>query len=261
MILGVCKTIYKNRVRFMKSGIYKIKCKSNNSFYIGRASSIKNRKSRHFSQLRKNKHFNKRLQRTFNKYGIESFVFEVLEYCEQSQLKNREQFYLNKYFSNKKCLNLKNESDVPTTSGKNKVKVNQFDLDGNFIKSWESCTEAGLSLGKDPSKIISCKNKNRKSAYGFLWSAKNSVKKYEISKPKFSEDMKNQCRINGLKRAIKINQFDLNNNFVDSWDSINKAEKSLGISNIKKCLNGEYKQVGGFIWKRNKEEDEGYIKN
>lgn len=49
----------------------------------------------------------------------------------------------------------------------------------------------------------------------------------------------------------KINQYDLNGNFIKEWDSLFKASKSLGIckSGICQCCNGKYKTSNGFIWR------------
>lgn len=61
-------------------------------------------------------------------------------------------------------------------SNHRKVKVNQYDLDGNLIKKWESLTEAGKNFGtgRTQSQHISlcCKNK-RKKAYGYIWKYEN----------------------------------------------------------------------------------------
>tara|TARA_R110000851_G_scaffold316437_1_gene479494 strand:- start:49 stop:819 length:771 start_codon:yes stop_codon:yes gene_type:complete len=64
----------------MNSGIYIIKNTINGKFYIGSAVNIKSRWSQHKHQLKYNKHGNRYLQRSWNKHGTESFVFEVLEY-------------------------------------------------------------------------------------------------------------------------------------------------------------------------------------
>lgn len=77
-----------------KSGIYKIINTSNNKFYIGSTVSFNRRKSEHFRHLRLNKHINGHLQNSYNKYGKEFFEFIIVEYCENSLLMEREQFYL-----------------------------------------------------------------------------------------------------------------------------------------------------------------------
>lgn len=37
------------------------------------------------------------MQRSFNKYGVENFKFEVIEYCDKSILYEREQYYIDLY--------------------------------------------------------------------------------------------------------------------------------------------------------------------
>ena len=78
----------------MKSGIYRIRNLVNNKTYIGSAIFLSNRKSRHFTSLRDNKHANTHLQNSYNIYGKDSFVFEVLHYCNSRFLINREQAFI-----------------------------------------------------------------------------------------------------------------------------------------------------------------------
>lgn len=49
--------------------------------YIGHASVLRRRKSKHLSELRRGVHKNQRMQRAFAKYGETAFVFEALEEC------------------------------------------------------------------------------------------------------------------------------------------------------------------------------------
>lgn len=56
---------------------------------------------------------------------------------------------------------------------KNRNKpIIQYDLNGNFIKEWNSETEAALYLNKPNSAINECCNGKRKSAYKFIWKNK-----------------------------------------------------------------------------------------
>lgn len=91
-------------------GIYAIINQVNGKMYVGQSSVLRNRKKRHFTDLRCNRHgMNCRkgkwigqidhLQKSFNKYGEQSFKWEVLEYCKKEKLTEREQFYMNKYNS------------------------------------------------------------------------------------------------------------------------------------------------------------------
>lgn len=78
----------------MKSGIYKITNLINNKIYIGSSNHCIHRKSQHFSDLKYQKHCNKYLQRAYNIYGKENFLFEILEFCEPNQLLILEQKYI-----------------------------------------------------------------------------------------------------------------------------------------------------------------------
>ena len=52
---------------------------------------------------------------------------------------------------------------------------------------------------------------------------------------------------------IKVNQYDLNGNFIKSFESITQASAETGIStgNISACINGKRKRAEQYIWKRN----------
>lgn len=76
----------------MKSGIYRILNCLNGHCYIGSSVNIVRRWKGHLKGLQLGKHGNQRLQRAFDKYGEENFVFEVIE--ETEDLIAREQFYL-----------------------------------------------------------------------------------------------------------------------------------------------------------------------
>lgn len=51
--------------------------------------------------------------------------------------------------------------------------VLQFDLEGNYIKRWENCVEAGKCLGVNGNSISRCARGDRKKAYGFMWRYEN----------------------------------------------------------------------------------------
>jgi group I intron endonuclease len=74
----------------MNSGIYKITNLVNNKIYIGKSVELKQRLSKHLSELRGNYHVNKHLQNSFNKYGESAFTFEPIIFCDESLLNEYE---------------------------------------------------------------------------------------------------------------------------------------------------------------------------
>lgn len=48
-------------------------------------------------------------------------------------------------------------------------KINQYDLDGNFIRSYWGCKEATELFGFDNSSIGKCCKGEQKTSYGYIW--------------------------------------------------------------------------------------------
>lgn len=74
--------------------IYKITNTVNEKFYIGSCINFNRRKAFHKFTLRKGKHCNKYLQKSWNKYTEDSFKFEIIEHCTKENLIKREQYYI-----------------------------------------------------------------------------------------------------------------------------------------------------------------------
>ena len=90
----------------MNSGIYKITCLENSKFYIGKSTNFNRRFVRHRTELKNGCHKNICLQRCWNKYGAESFKFEILVICKDPYMTELEQTLLDEYFGIPSCLNL-----------------------------------------------------------------------------------------------------------------------------------------------------------
>lgn len=77
-------------------GIYRIRNIIDDMCYYGSSINIHKRWNRHKNELNKNKHTNIFLQRSWNKYGQDNFIFEIIEECKEKDLLIIEQLYLNK---------------------------------------------------------------------------------------------------------------------------------------------------------------------
>jgi group I intron endonuclease len=88
MKTNTCPVVITNN---LKSGIYKIKNLLNNKIYIGSSLNIKYRINSHKRDLANNRHCNKKLQNSYNKYGLLNFSFEPILYCERTNLMMYEQ--------------------------------------------------------------------------------------------------------------------------------------------------------------------------
>ena len=80
--------------RRRRSGIYKILCKPTGKVYVGSAVWLAKRKRHHREGLLAGTHHNRYLQKAWNKYGSDAFVFSILEYCEKKNLTEKEQCHI-----------------------------------------------------------------------------------------------------------------------------------------------------------------------
>lgn len=76
------------------SGIYQIVNEVNGKQYIGSSAELRQRRIKHFGDLRRNKHYNPYLQNAWNKYGAGAFGFNVLFLCDPKNCILFEQRYL-----------------------------------------------------------------------------------------------------------------------------------------------------------------------
>jgi group I intron endonuclease len=122
----------------MVGGIYKIENLIDGKVYIGSSINIISRKQKHFWMLKKGIHDNCHLQHSYNKFGEDSFIFEVLEECNNKDLIIKENYHIFKYKSNNSefgyNLATVNEFRRNTYNNEVKVKLSKYNLtkNGNF---------------------------------------------------------------------------------------------------------------------------------
>ena len=76
------------------SGVYKITNTITGDFYIGSSKDVKQRWRSHKCKSKWNENPNSPLYKDMQKYGIDKFVFEVLEVVEEGSLKEMEQKFI-----------------------------------------------------------------------------------------------------------------------------------------------------------------------
>lgn len=181
-----------------KTGIYRILNTINNKTYIGKTNNINKRFKEHLWVANK-KILSYPLHNDLRKYGKDNFKFEVLEYCSDKQLNNKEKVFIeifNTLYPNGYNLNFgvspsKITKDKMKESSKTKKEVIQYDLNGNFIKEFSSSCEAGRVVFGDRNKqnIINkvCLGK-LKTAHGYIWTFKGQpIRKESLERIKIKE--------------------------------------------------------------------------
>jgi len=74
--------------------IYEVKNSVTEKRYIGQTKNIQGRKREHLSNLKYKQHYNKELQKDFNKYGERNFQFSVIEKVLEENANEREKYWI-----------------------------------------------------------------------------------------------------------------------------------------------------------------------
>lgn len=105
-VLNIVSKQALNKFKSSLCGIYIIKNNITNECYIGQSKNIKRRIFDHKNKLKNNKHMYKNgeptlLQKAWNKYGEENFSFDVVEFCNDDELNEREEYWIKFYKCNR----------------------------------------------------------------------------------------------------------------------------------------------------------------
>jgi group I intron endonuclease len=134
----------------MGCGIYKIENLVDKKVYIGSSLNLDGREYKHFWMLKRGVHDNQHLQNSYNKFGLGSFEFGILEECEELFLIDRENYYINHYQSNLQRFGYNmasvNEFRRNTFNDEVKDKLSKYNLlkNGNFNKFSLTNIETGV---------------------------------------------------------------------------------------------------------------------
>lgn len=168
-------TLQKIKVYKKVCGIYKIKI--HNKEYIGSSKNIQHRLRQHLTTLKQNKHHNHTMQNLYNKYGIDNIYFEVIEICLEENRINREKYYIDSikpYINHildpeniirdeeyKHRISISKKKYYETHSPVNIKMVYQYNLEGKYIQSYKSITDAARATNQDVTAICSvCNNRS-----------------------------------------------------------------------------------------------------
>lgn len=238
-------------------GIYKITTTNNNKVYIGSSDNVEKRLKAHFSKLRRNVHHSLYLQATYNKYGRKVFHTSIIEVLDDNKNKiEREQYWMDFYksYNRKFGYNMSKTASCNTTG---EVVIYQYDIEGNFIKRWESIKSAQDTLNLCSIGAALSNKVNHNLSGGFQWKRykKDKIKSllklyccYDLS-GKFiksftlEDDIKRFFNLRldvnlNLARAVKTNGL-LCNHLWKIWDSYtfpNKIDAYKRKTNAKKIL-------------------------
>lgn len=174
-------------------------------------------------------------QRAFNKYGDKSFTRHTIMVLEsEEEAYNMEaEIVTEEFIKSGKSYNLSigGYGGSQTTLRK---EVHQYSLEGKYISSFNSISDAGKHMNKDnPKSGFSCISAvvtdKKPTAYGFQWSTK---------KTRF---------LKKAKTARQVHMFTLDGSFIKTWNSAHEVNAELQVTNIYNYARRK-KKCAGYMW-------------
>lgn len=225
-----------DKTKLNKSGVYKITNKVNGKFYIGSATNFYHRFYTHLWGLNNNKHYNKYLQKSWNKYGESSFKFEALATCPQEYLLKLEQWFID---------NLKPSYNLSKIAGSMK----------GHVKSEEAKLKQRLKIlgTKQTKEHIQKRFENR------VFIITDEIRKNMSLAHKGKKRSKQSIEKQILKRSKKIDQYTANGKFIKTWISAAEIKKVYNITNLNFKIKRGKHLMKGYLWYYHKDQKEGFI--
>ena len=124
--------------------------------------------------------------------------------------------------------------------------VDQYDYDGNLLNSYESIKDASLATDVSKHGISDCCRGNNVTSGCYIWRFKGeSFDKYNTEIPK------NISKTNKKHVSRAIEQYTIDNVFIQVFSSISEANRYLGKkqTHIADVCEGRRSNCCGFIWK------------
>jgi len=206
--------------------IYLITNKQDNKKYVGQTleNDIYERWRAHFKKGSNCRYLKHALQ----KYGKDSFKFQIICICFDSDCDKYEKEYMEKY-----------NALVPNG-------YNLREAGNNGKQNQETKNKISNSVRLYYSKL----SDQQKKEY--------SEKRSGVNNGQFGKKIPDSVKekmVKSMKNKRKVDCYNLDNELIHSFDSIADGARKINVdpNNLRNCCKGRYKTCGGFIWKFNEQ--------
>ncbi|MDO4495258.1 MAG: NUMOD1 domain-containing DNA-binding protein [Clostridiaceae bacterium] len=163
------------------------------------------------------------------------------------------EFFIEKsrYSQIKKAIVEEKKQEIKKAKVESSTVIRQYDLDGSFLKEFDTLLESSNTVGVGVSSIQKCVSGQRKTAGGYIW-----IREKRNDQPLNKTDVLNTIKrdsthIPGENTCKPVAKIDISSGeIIEIFPSIKSAAQGVGInpSGIRDVLNGKQKTAGGFFW-------------
>lgn len=221
------------------SGIYSITNTTNGKVYIGSAINIGTRWREHLNDLKGDKHHSIKLQRAWNKYGEDSFRFDVITTCDIDDLITTEQGFIDEgdtYKVGYNCCPVAGSRLGSKQSEDTKRKISES------LKGRPSHRK-GKTLTKETKLKLSKARKGKKLSKTHVENIRKA--KMGDKNPFYGKKVKEEH-----KTYKRIKQFTKDGEFIKEWESLTHCANALNtkVKRISEVVCGRRKTHLGFTF-------------
>lgn len=217
---------------------------------VGETTNYIKRISKHKSCLRGNKHENKYLQNAWNKYGEDSFSFEILEEWPVEYLKTMENWWCKMLDSH----NPERGYNIKPTNNNGKIFCSREVIELLRIKNTGKKRSEQFCKKLAENKIGNQNwtgKKHKESSKEQCRIANIGQKRTEETKANISKAKKGKPTKAGILKQRKLLQYTIDNIFIKEHVSIVQAAASINSkpSSLYTCMSKKEYKCKGYIWK------------
>lgn len=221
-----------------KIGIYCFTNKINGKKYVGQSKQLNKRYHGHINDAMnpdKAKNDPSVFHAALRKYGIDNFDYEILEECKVSELNEKEKYWIDKLHS------YILENGYNLTYGGDSFTRSYYFSSEELLHYWNDLKLTVTQIYR----MYGATGKKIREQLVELGISEEEIEQRTYEKRK-------EVVEKGLpKRLKKINQYDLEGNFIQSFNSLTEAANAVNGSkgNISQVANGKYQTAYGYRWK------------